>query len=126
MQPGGFLGEPGRFPGKEGGVGTAQPPPPAGTNLQWLVGKAAGSIFPLGLSVARICSAEATGETEAAVPIPLSLIHTLGLSALFKKTQKTPEIQCSLDLSSPRLPEMRRSHTISRTLFSGLIPVSHL
>lgn len=69
---------------------SAQPPHPAGTNLRCLVGKPGGSIFPLGLSVAQICSA---GEPEAPVPIPLSLIQ---ISGLFMKTQKPQRFNAAL------------------------------
>lgn len=100
MEQGGVLGEAGRFPGK--------PPRRSGhrhecsaptfCRYQPLVaaGESRGSISPLGLSVAQMCSAEATGEPEAAVPIPLSLIQTLCLSGLFKKNPKSHRLNAAL------------------------------
>lgn len=43
-----------------------------------------------------------------------------------QENPKIPEIQCNLCFSSPRLPEMRWSHTISHPLFRALILVSPL
>lgn len=100
---------------------SAQPPHPAGTNLWWLLGKGEGASPLWGCLWHR----HAVQREQESCAHPSILNSGFRFVWVAQENPKIPEIQCSLNLSSPRLPEVRRSHTINLPLFSVLIPVPH-
>lgn len=130
MEQGGFLGKRGRFPGKPPlrGGHRHERSAPAFCRFQPLVaaGEGRGEHLPFGAVCGTDMQCRGTRRARSSYAHLSILNSDFRFLWVVEENPKIPEIQCSLDLSSPRLPEMRRSHTISHPLFCVLILVSHL